>query len=192
MRASYSHRINHLPIHTWYSQKKNSPIYWDNSGSRSHHSWKNPILGICRCTILIDLESRHPFDSCGSGSTCAIAPYERLDFIVGSDTRGSIQKQAALVRAHEFCPSHGSMNLTGVVLLSEELDFLHAHNNLTNNIYCKFGSGLCSPWTWTEPAECVQRHLVLCLMVWLNWSCGPVQHSPKLVLELDWTKSQQH
>ena len=57
-----------------------------------------------------------------SGSACAIAAYEWLDFTVGSDTRGSVRKPAALVGAYGIRPSHGSMDLTGVVPLSEEMD----------------------------------------------------------------------
>jgi Asp-tRNA(Asn)/Glu-tRNA(Gln) amidotransferase A subunit family amidase len=57
-----------------------------------------------------------------SGSACAIAGYEWLDFTVGSDTRGSVRKPATLVGAYGIRPSHGSMDLTGVVPLSEEMD----------------------------------------------------------------------
>nr|AJP77092.1 indole-3-acetamide (IAM) hydrolase [Tricholoma vaccinum] len=57
-----------------------------------------------------------------SGSACAIAAYEWLDFTVGSDTRGSVRKPATLVGAYGIRPSHGSMDLTGVLPLSEEMD----------------------------------------------------------------------
>ena len=57
-----------------------------------------------------------------SGSACAIAAYEWLDFTIGSDTRGSVRKPAALVGVYGIRPSHGSMDLTGVVPLSEEMD----------------------------------------------------------------------
>jgi hypothetical protein len=57
-----------------------------------------------------------------SGSACAIAAYDWLEFTVGSDTRGSVRKPASLVGAYGIRPSHGSMDLTGVVPLSEEMD----------------------------------------------------------------------
>ncbi|KAF5387902.1 hypothetical protein D9615_000817 [Tricholomella constricta] len=57
-----------------------------------------------------------------SGSACAIAGYEWLEFTVGSDTRGSVRKPAAHVGAYGMRPSHGSLDLTGVVTLSEEMD----------------------------------------------------------------------
>ena len=57
-----------------------------------------------------------------SGSACAIAAYEWLEFTVGSDTRGSVRKPAALVGAYGIRPSLGSMDLKGVVPLSEEMD----------------------------------------------------------------------
>jgi len=57
-----------------------------------------------------------------SGSACAIAGYDWLDYTVGSDTRGSVRKPAALVGVYGIRPSHGSMDLTGVVPLSEEMD----------------------------------------------------------------------
>ena len=57
-----------------------------------------------------------------SGSACAIAAYEWLDFTIGSDTRGSVRKPAALIGVYGIRPSHGSMDLTGVVPLSEEMD----------------------------------------------------------------------
>ena len=57
-----------------------------------------------------------------SGSACAIAAYEWLDFTIGSDTRGSVRKPAALVGVYGIRPSPGSMDLTGVVPLSEEMD----------------------------------------------------------------------
>ncbi|KAF8076849.1 amidase signature domain-containing protein [Lyophyllum atratum] len=57
-----------------------------------------------------------------SGSACAIAGYEWLEFTVGSDTRGSVRKPAAFVGAYGVRPSHGSLDLSGVVPLSEEMD----------------------------------------------------------------------
>ncbi|KAF9478680.1 amidase signature enzyme [Pholiota conissans] len=57
-----------------------------------------------------------------SGSACAVAGYNWLEFAVGSDTRGSVRKPAALVGAYGIRPSHGSVDLTGVVPLSEEMD----------------------------------------------------------------------
>ena len=57
-----------------------------------------------------------------SGSACAIAAYHWLDFTVGSDTRGSIRKPAALVGAFGLRPSHGTLDMSGVVTLSEQMD----------------------------------------------------------------------
>ncbi|PPQ70384.1 hypothetical protein CVT26_013849 [Gymnopilus dilepis] len=58
-----------------------------------------------------------------SGSACAVAGYEWLDFAVGSDTRGSVRKPAALVGVFGIRPSWGSLGLEeGVVPLSEEMD----------------------------------------------------------------------
>ncbi|TFK62724.1 amidase signature enzyme [Pluteus cervinus] len=57
-----------------------------------------------------------------SGSATAIAGYQWLDFTVGSDTRGSIRKPASLVGAYGIRPSLGSLDLTGVVPLSDEMD----------------------------------------------------------------------
>ena len=57
-----------------------------------------------------------------SGSACAIAAYHWLEFTVGSDTRGSVRKPATLVGVYGIRPSHGSMDMTGVVPLSEEMD----------------------------------------------------------------------
>ncbi|KAG6840095.1 hypothetical protein C0991_008993 [Blastosporella zonata] len=57
-----------------------------------------------------------------SGSACAIAGYDWLEFTVGSDTRESVRKPAAFVGAYGIRPSHGSLDLTGVVPLSEEMD----------------------------------------------------------------------
>ncbi|KAG6844007.1 hypothetical protein H0H87_010730 [Tephrocybe sp. NHM501043] len=57
-----------------------------------------------------------------SGSACAIAGYDWLEFTVGSDTRGSVRKPAAFVGAYGIRPSHGSLDLTGVLPLSEEMD----------------------------------------------------------------------
>ncbi|KAG6919782.1 hypothetical protein DXG01_001621 [Tephrocybe rancida] len=57
-----------------------------------------------------------------SGSACAIAGYDWLEFTVGSDTRGSVRKPAAFVGAYGIRPSHESLDLTGVVPLSEDMD----------------------------------------------------------------------
>ncbi|KAG6835834.1 hypothetical protein H0H93_014111, partial [Arthromyces matolae] len=57
-----------------------------------------------------------------SGSACAIAGYDWLEFTVGSDTRGSVRKPAAFVGAYGMRPTHGSLDLSGVVPLSEEMD----------------------------------------------------------------------
>jgi Asp-tRNA(Asn)/Glu-tRNA(Gln) amidotransferase A subunit family amidase len=58
-----------------------------------------------------------------SGSACAIAAYDWLDFTIGNDTRRSVRKPAALVvGVYGIRPSRGSMDLTGVVPLSEEMD----------------------------------------------------------------------
>ena len=57
-----------------------------------------------------------------SGSACTIGAYEWLDFTIGSDTRGSVRNPAALVEVYGIRPSHGSMDLTGVVPVSEEMD----------------------------------------------------------------------
>ncbi|KAL0950298.1 hypothetical protein HGRIS_010276 [Hohenbuehelia grisea] len=60
--------------------------------------------------------------SSSSGSACAIAAYGWIDFAVGSDTRGSVRKPAALVGALGIRPSHGAITLEGVVPLAEEMD----------------------------------------------------------------------
>ncbi|TFK43969.1 amidase signature domain-containing protein [Crucibulum laeve] len=57
-----------------------------------------------------------------SGSACAIAAYDWLDFTIGSDTRGSVRKPASLVGVYGIRPTTGALNLTGVVPLSEEMD----------------------------------------------------------------------
>ena len=57
-----------------------------------------------------------------SGSACTIGAYEWLDFTIGSDTRGSVRNPAALVEVYGIRPSHRSMDLTGVVPVSEEMD----------------------------------------------------------------------
>ncbi|PPR04644.1 hypothetical protein CVT24_011862 [Panaeolus cyanescens] len=59
-----------------------------------------------------------------SGSACAIAGYNWLDFTIGSDTRGSVRKPAALVGAYGIRPSWGASEMKGVVPLSEEMDSL--------------------------------------------------------------------
>ncbi|KAJ8519667.1 hypothetical protein ONZ45_g3383 [Pleurotus djamor] len=60
--------------------------------------------------------------SSSSGSACAIAGYEWLDFAVGSDTRGSVRKPAALVGVYGIRPSIGIMPLDGVLPLAAEMD----------------------------------------------------------------------
>lgn len=60
--------------------------------------------------------------SSSSGSAAAIASYDWLDITIGSDTRGSVRKPAALVGSYGMRPSWGSMNLTGVIPLADEMD----------------------------------------------------------------------
>ncbi|KAF8885757.1 amidase signature domain-containing protein [Infundibulicybe gibba] len=57
-----------------------------------------------------------------SGSACAIAGYPWLEFTVGSDTRGSVRKPAAMVGAYGIRPTRGSIDMSGIVPLSEEMD----------------------------------------------------------------------
>ncbi|KAF8914399.1 amidase signature domain-containing protein [Gymnopilus junonius] len=79
-----------------------------------------------------------------SGSACAIAGYDWLDFTVGSDTRGSVRKPAALVGVYGIRPSHGSLDLTGVVPLSEEMDtagFFARHPNVFHDIASRWYAG---------------------------------------------------
>ncbi|KXN81847.1 Amidase 1 [Leucoagaricus sp. SymC.cos] len=57
-----------------------------------------------------------------SGSAVAIAAYSWMDFTIGSDTRGSIRKPAALVGAFGLRPSHGTLDLDGVIPVSEVMD----------------------------------------------------------------------
>ncbi|KAF9445327.1 amidase signature enzyme [Macrolepiota fuliginosa MF-IS2] len=57
-----------------------------------------------------------------SGSACAIAAYDWIDFTVGSDTRGSVRKPAALVGAFGIRPTHGTMDMSGIIPVSEEMD----------------------------------------------------------------------
>jgi Asp-tRNA(Asn)/Glu-tRNA(Gln) amidotransferase A subunit family amidase len=76
-----------------------------------------------------------------SGSACAIAAYEWLEFTVGSDTRGSVRKPAALVGAYGIRPSLGSMDLRGVVPLSEEMDtagFFARHPKVFHEVASKW------------------------------------------------------
>ncbi|KIM46589.1 hypothetical protein M413DRAFT_440231, partial [Hebeloma cylindrosporum] len=78
-----------------------------------------------------------------SGSACAIAAYDWLEFTVGSDTRGSVRKPAALVGAYGIRPSLGSMDLTGVLPLSEEMDtagFFARHPNIFHEVASKWYS----------------------------------------------------
>ncbi|KAG5723421.1 Glutamyl-tRNA(Gln) amidotransferase subunit A [Termitomyces sp. T112] len=57
-----------------------------------------------------------------SGSACAVAGYEWVEFTVGSDTRGSVRKPAAFVGAYGMRPTHGSLYMAGVVPLAEDMD----------------------------------------------------------------------
>jgi len=63
-----------------------------------------------------------------SGSASAIAAYKWLEFTVGSDTRSSVRKSAALVGAYGIRPSLGSR---GIVPLSEEMNFLRGIRRLS-------------------------------------------------------------
>jgi hypothetical protein len=60
--------------------------------------------------------------SSSSGSAAAIAGYSWLDITVGSDTRGSVRKPAALVGSYGIRPTWGSLNLTGIIPLATEMD----------------------------------------------------------------------
>ena len=60
--------------------------------------------------------------SSSSGSACAIAGYEWVDFALGSDTRGSVRKPAAMVGSYGIRPTWNSSDLTGVIPLAHELD----------------------------------------------------------------------
>jgi hypothetical protein len=60
--------------------------------------------------------------SSSSGSACAIAGYDWIDFAVGSDTRGSVRKPASIVGSYGIRPTWGSMDLTGVMPMAEEMD----------------------------------------------------------------------
>ena len=57
-----------------------------------------------------------------SGSACAIAACHWLDFNTDSDTRESIRKPAALVSALGLRLSHETLDMSGVVVLSEWMD----------------------------------------------------------------------
>ncbi|KDR84180.1 hypothetical protein GALMADRAFT_111430 [Galerina marginata CBS 339.88] len=85
-----------------------------------------------------------------SGSACAIAGYQWLEFTVGSDTRGSVRKPAALVGVYGIRPSHGSLDLTGVVPLSEEMDtagFFARHPSIFHTVASRWYAG--SP-VWSQ------------------------------------------
>jgi len=69
-----------------------------------------------------------------SGSACAIAAYKWLEFTVGSDTRSSVRKSVALVGAYGVSPSLGSMDLRGVVPLSQEMDFFARHSKVVHEV----------------------------------------------------------
>ncbi|KAK5737889.1 hypothetical protein LTR17_006327 [Elasticomyces elasticus] len=60
--------------------------------------------------------------SSSSGSAAAIAGYDWNDMSIGSDTRGSVRKPAALVGSYGIRPTWQSMNLTGVIPLATEMD----------------------------------------------------------------------
>ncbi|KAK5676736.1 hypothetical protein LTS10_010499 [Elasticomyces elasticus] len=60
--------------------------------------------------------------SSSSGSAAAIAGYDWIDMSIGSDTRGSVRKPAALVGSYGIRPTWQSMNLTGVIPLATEMD----------------------------------------------------------------------
>lgn len=60
--------------------------------------------------------------SSSSGSACAIAAYDWLDFTIGSDTRGSVRKPASLVGVFGIRPTIGTMDMSGVVPLAVEMD----------------------------------------------------------------------
>ncbi|KAF5371307.1 hypothetical protein D9758_004268 [Tetrapyrgos nigripes] len=60
--------------------------------------------------------------SSSSGSGCATAGYDWVDFAVGSDTRGSVRRPASVVGVYGIRPSFGSLSREGVVPLSEEMD----------------------------------------------------------------------
>jgi Asp-tRNA(Asn)/Glu-tRNA(Gln) amidotransferase A subunit family amidase len=60
--------------------------------------------------------------SSSSGSAAAIAAYEWLDITIGSDTRGSVRKPAAMVGSYGMRPTWNSMDLTGVLPLATEFD----------------------------------------------------------------------
>jgi Asp-tRNA(Asn)/Glu-tRNA(Gln) amidotransferase A subunit family amidase len=60
--------------------------------------------------------------SSSSGSAAAIAAYDWVDIAIGSDTRGSVRKPAALVGSYGIRPTWNSMNLSGVIPLATEMD----------------------------------------------------------------------
>src|SRR5687768_5547426 len=60
--------------------------------------------------------------SSSSGSAAAIAAYDWVDIAIGSDTRGSVRKPAALVGSYGIRPTRNSMNLSGVIPLATEMD----------------------------------------------------------------------
>lgn len=60
--------------------------------------------------------------SSSSGSAAAIAGYPWLDIAIGSDTRGSVRKPAALVGSYGMRPTWKSMGLEGVIPLATEMD----------------------------------------------------------------------
>ncbi|BCR90953.1 uncharacterized protein ACHE_60839S [Aspergillus chevalieri] len=62
-----------------------------------------------------------PGDSSG-GSGSAVASYGWLDASMGSDTGGSIRGPATQNGVHGNRPSHGAVNLTGALVLSNSMD----------------------------------------------------------------------
>jgi Asp-tRNA(Asn)/Glu-tRNA(Gln) amidotransferase A subunit family amidase len=59
--------------------------------------------------------------SSSSGSAAAITAYDWLDITIGSDTRGSVRKPAAIVGSYGIRSTWESMDLTGVIPLLTEM-----------------------------------------------------------------------
>nr|XP_019046190.1 hypothetical protein I302_04930 [Kwoniella bestiolae CBS 10118]OCF25120.1 hypothetical protein I302_04930 [Kwoniella bestiolae CBS 10118] len=62
------------------------------------------------------------YGSSSSGSSCALAAYDWLDFTVGSDTGGSVRGPAAVAGLYGNKPSQGLISLDGVVPLLKWTD----------------------------------------------------------------------
>ncbi|KAK0387240.1 hypothetical protein NLU13_5553 [Sarocladium strictum] len=60
--------------------------------------------------------------SSSSGSAATIAGYDWVDIAIGSDTRGSVRKPAALVGSYGIRPTWNSMDLSGVIPLATRMD----------------------------------------------------------------------